>query len=120
MYQYTANPNFGRSVLGCIEADFCNFTKLTKGSFCCIFKFYKIGTLLHLSSFGIPTFASLHAQHLRTGRPKLRSYGAPVSYGGYGGATYGASYGGYGGASYARPATYSAAAPVGTVSPLPA
>ena len=74
----------------------------------------------------IPTFASLHAQHLRTGRPKLRSYGAPVSYGGYGGyggATYGASYGGYGGyggASYARPATYSAAAPVGTVSPLPA
>jgi len=50
------------------------------------------------------------------------SYGAPVSYGGYGGATYGASYGGYGGygASYARPATYSAAAPVGTVSPVPA
>ena len=48
------------------------------------------------------------------------SYGG---YGGYGGATYGASYGGYGGyggASYARPATYSAAAPVGTVSPLPA
>ena len=36
-----------------------------------------------------------------------------MSYGGYGGATYGASYGGYG-ASYARPTTYAAAAAPGT------
>ena len=37
-------PYFGRSVLGCIEAE-PNFA--TKGSCCRVFKIYKIGTLLH-------------------------------------------------------------------------
>ena len=45
------NPNFGRSALGCIEADFCN-----QGSFCS--KIYKTDTLLHRSKVNVCSFAS--------------------------------------------------------------